>query len=241
MSESLSLMLRFRPFGRSVSPFEFAALFEDVEALYLAVPEALDADQPVARHLARQQEARIRQMLGSPNALLGEIEYRARALQQLEVAGAPDRALMPLRYALARLAETDVERVAEGPWPKAEKISSGLTLERVSMRSPAEIVLSIPVAYWAASATSLLLFLEAIERRFNMRGRIRTERTELTARRRKAEVETARAERVLEQLRELDVRGEEAPHAEMLDGLQAPEDRPFELEEGELGRTRDAE
>ncbi|HEX6753843.1 MAG TPA: hypothetical protein VF093_09705 [Solirubrobacterales bacterium] len=236
MSNDLSLTLRFRPLHREVSCYEFAALFEDVEALYLAVPEALAAEQPVARHFALQHQIRTRQLLGSSDSLLAEIEYRARALRQLETAGAPEDALRNLRHALSRLTEADVERVAEGSRPESRQAHSGLSLQRVSMQSPAELVASIPAAYWAASGTSLLLFLGAIERRFNMVGRIKAERAELAARRRKAEVEETRALRVLKELRERDESEEMANRPQLLDGLAAtPQDRLFELEEGELG------
>jgi hypothetical protein len=235
MSNDLSLTLRFRPLRREVSCYEFATLFEDVEALYLAAPEALAAEQPVARHFALQHQIRMRQLLGSPNSLLAEIEYRARALQQLEAAGAPEDALIRLRYALRRLTEADAER-AEGFRLESRQTYPALSLQRVSMQSPAELVTSIPAAYWAASGTSLLLFLGAIERRFNMVGRIRAERAELAARRREAEVEEARALRILKELRGRDEREEMADRSELLDGLAAaPQDQPFELEEGELG------
>jgi len=236
MSDDLRLTLRFRPTRRAVSCYEFAALFEDVEALYLAVPEAIAAEQPVAHHFELQHQFRMRQLFGSPNTLLAEIEYRARALQQLEAAGAPEEALGALRYALRALAEADVERIARGPLPESKPTSSGLLLQRVSMQSPAELVTSIPAAYWAASGTSLLLFIGAIEKRFNMVGRIRTESRELSARRRKAEVEEAQALRVLEELREQEESGRIAARSPMLGGLAAAaHDRPFELEEGELG------
>ena len=241
MSDNLNLTLRFRPLRREVSCYEFAALFEDVEALYLAVPEALETEQPVARHFSSQHQIRMRQLFGSPNSLLAEIEYRARALQQLETAGAPEDALITLRYSLRRLTEADVERVARGSQPEALQTYSGLSLQRVSMQSPAELVTSIPAAYWAASGASLLLFLGAIERRFNMVGRIKTERAELAARRRKAEVEEKQALRVLRELRERDESEEMANGSELLDGLAAaPQDRPFELEEGELGLAEEA-
>jgi len=238
MSVDLRLTLRFRPLRREVSCYEFAALFEDMEALYFATPEALAAEQPVARHFALQHQARMQQLFGSPNSLLAEIEYRARALQHLETVGAPEDSLARLRHALRLLTEADLRQVAGIPRPEAEatQIDSGLSLQRVSMQSPAELVTAIPVAYWAASGTSLLLFLGAIERRFNMVGRIRTERAELAARRLKAEVEEERALRVLEELRERDEDGETVSRSGLLDGLAAaPRDRPFELEEGELG------
>lgn len=242
MSDDLSLTLRFRPLRRAVSCYEFAALFEDLEALYLAVPEALAAEQPVARHFALQHQIRMQQLFGSPNSLLAEIEYRARSLQQLEAAGAPEETLRQLRFALNLVAEADVERISEGPWPQPRPVSSGLSLQRASMQSPAELVTSIPAAYWAASGTSLLLFLGAIERRFNMVGRIKTERAELAARRREAEVDEERARRVLEKLRGRDESEEIANRPEILDGLSAaPQDRLFELEEGELGLADTAE
>jgi hypothetical protein len=236
MSDDLRLTLRFRPLSQAVSCYEFAALFEDIDALYLAVPEALAAEQPVARHFELQRQIRLRQLLGSPNSLLAEIEYRARALQQLEASGAPEEALRALRYALRLLTETDVERIAGNPRREPPELSSGLLLQRISMQSPAELVMSIPAAYWAASGTSLLLFLGALERRFNMVGRIKTERAELAARQLGAEVKEAKALRALKELRQKDADEETETQSEMLGELAASsQDRPFELEEGELG------
>jgi hypothetical protein len=69
-----------------------------------------------------------------------------------------------------------------------------------------------------------------------MVGRIKTERAELAARRRKAEVEEAQDLRVLRELRERDESEEMSESSELLDGLAAAQhDPPFELEEGELG------
>lgn len=94
-----------------------------------------------------------------------------------------------------------------------------LRVRSMSMSSPWDLLAYIPTAY--AAGQGLLLFLRAIEERFNMRGRIQTERVELEAERAERRADQAEAE-----VREERARGE-------LQGLQAANTR-LQLVRGEL-------
>jgi hypothetical protein len=231
------LSLRFRPDRRASSCYDVAAVLEDMEAVYFAVPRALATEEPVQRHVVTEHRARFEETLGWPDLTLAEIEYRVRAIRQLEVLGADERTLTELRAATHLLAEGDVKRVVEGQRPRAtapqRPARQSMNLRRMTMESPLQIVVSIPAEYWA-DGTALVLFLGAIERRFNMVGRIRTERVDLEARRaeRRADAREAdlRAARTEQALAELQARREDSP---LLEGL-GPSQQQFELESGEL-------
>jgi hypothetical protein len=100
-----------------------------------------------------------------------------------------------------------------------------------------ELVLSIPPSYWVGG-TTFLVFLGSLEKRFNMVGRIRTERAELAAKRatsraeaREAEVREAEAQQTLIALRERERQEQSEDEERLLEGL-VPGQRQFELETG---------
>jgi hypothetical protein len=96
---------------------------------------------------------------------------------------------------------------------------NAIRLRRLTLGSPLDLVAHIPADYWKGGG--FILFLLALERRFNMVGRIRTERVDLRAR---------RAERRADE-REAELREERA--ARELEGLRQ-DDQPFRLLEGEV-------
>jgi hypothetical protein len=104
------------------------------------------------------------------------------------------------------------------------------------MGSPLDFVASIPSEYWTGGG--FVLFLTAVEAKFNFVSRIRTERAQLAAQRaqagadeREAQVRDVRAQRALEELQRRDELAEEL-HEEVA-GLADPK-APFQLESGTL-------
>lgn len=221
-------------------------MLEDLESLYAAVPEAVAAEQPVRQHLAVQQQTRLEKALGLSGSVLSEIEYRARAVSRLESTGAPAETVEVLRAELRLLAESEANRIYfNRRFEQSEpgRKSGALELQRLSMSSPLELVLNIPPGYWIGG--SFLFFLGAVEKRFNMVGRIRAERAELSARRaagradeREAEVREVEAERTLNALREREVREQNENEQALLRGL-VPGQAQFELEAGTVRAADD--
>lgn len=174
------LSLRFRADRRESSCYEVAAVLEDLEAIYFAVPRALSAEEPVQRHILAEHHSRFESALGLSEFALGEIEYRVRALRHLEAFGADGRTLDALRKAINLVADSEVSRIHGGsPLPQrtAPAPVEPLHMRRLSMGSPLEIATAIPFEYWT-SGVAFVVFLRALERRFNMLGRIRTEKVE---------------------------------------------------------------
>lgn len=242
---AMLLSLGFRPERRSSSCYELAAVLEDLEALYAAVPKAASAEEPVQRHILAEHRSRADEALGLPDSALAEVEYRVRALNRLEELGADRRTTELLRAAVQGLAESEAQRAHEGrrlaPPDAAPAAGQPLEVRRVSMASPLALIVSIPFEYWAGP--SFLLFLAALERRFNMVGRIRTEKADLAARRaerradeREAQVREKAAEQTLVRLRE------QGPDYEspLLRGLE-PGQQQFELRTAELMPDADPE
>lgn len=202
----LLLSLRFVSTSKDdPRPEEIASVLEDLEGLYRAVPAAGALGVPVvellaAYHVARAEAAAARLPADSyalrPWLSLPEVEeylYWARTRRRGRGYEYRSGALLPPEHAMR--------------------------VQHLSMRSPLDLVASIPPEYWQAGG--FLLFLKAVEAYFNMPQRIRTERIDLKAR---------QAERRAEQ-REAELREERA--ARELQGLRH-EDAPFVLVDGEL-------
>src|SRR5690349_16515142 len=186
MATAMLLSLRFRPEQRNSSCYEVAAVLEDLEALYAAVPKAAAVEEPVRGHVLAEHRSRIDAALGLSDFALAEIEYRIRALGHLEALGADQRTIELMRAAVQGVAQSEARRAYEGGDPaplmaSSREAISQLDVRQISMASPLQLLVGIPFEYWAGP--SFLLFLAAVERRFNMIGRIRTERVDLAARR----------------------------------------------------------
>ena len=107
------------------------------------------------------------------------------------------------------------------------------------MGSPLDLVLSIPPEYWTGGG--LFLFLTAVEKKFNVVERIRTERAEQAAQRaearareREAELREAAAERQLSELRSQMLNAES-----QVSGFDDA-DVAFQLQRGDLAPEREA-
>jgi hypothetical protein len=204
------LALRFHPRDEDPRCEEIAHLLDEVEAIYRAAPAAAALGLPVAE-LVRDYR------IAHADALAEELPYPVdpRAWSRL-------RRRLPfpefeeffflLERAQGRGRDRRYGSLAAAP-------EHPLRVREMSMRSPLDFVAHVPSEYWQGGG--FLLFLAAIERYFNMDGRIRTERLDLRAKRAERRADEAEAE-----LREERARRE-------LDGLRTG-DSGFRLVSGEV-------
>jgi hypothetical protein len=219
MSDALLVELRFRARVESPLLTDMANLMEDVEGLYFAAHDAFTQERPLLPLFLAERRARRGAAEGFSDELLAEIEYAARAVSRLEAAGANPDVLSRLHHGAELLAERQLQEVYWGRQHGGSlSAAAPFKVRKLSMASPLDVVLSIPSEYWMGGG--VVLFLDALERKFNVLDRIRTEKAELAARRASAKADEAAAE-----YREIQVR-------QAIDALRHREERPARSVEG---------
>jgi hypothetical protein len=198
---------------------EIASVLDDVEGLYRVVPAAAALGVPVVALLADYRGARAEEVSDLFPWLLDPSAWK-RVRRSF-----PPPDLEELQYLAYRWRRE--RNQAYGQWSLYPP-ENPMQVRRLTLGSPLEFWSYIPAAYCAGFM--LTRFLRALEERFNMADRIRTERLDLEARRAEREADT----------REAEVREERA--ARELAGLRR-EGGPFQLIEGEVEpeRTDDAD
>lgn len=209
-NDAVILALQFQPTADdNPRPEQIASTLEDIEGLYRVTPVATALGLPVADLLTDYRLARAEAAAYDESAFhLDEYEERlARALKRFD--RRPSYPSYELEDAIYLLSRLDRERLLRRHRPRLLlEPEHAMRLQRIHMESPLELLSRIPAEYWTAGG--FFLFLRALEARFNMVERIRTERVDLRAR---------RAERRADE-READVREERA--ARELEGLRDP-------------------
>lgn len=185
-------------------------MLEDLEGLYRAAPAARALGVPVADLLA--QYYMVRADAARPWAPWPIDARASRRLRRL-----PSPELEEFLYLTSRLWRSEPER----RYPRQALFApeNAIRVRRLTLGSPLDLLAHIPADYWMGGG--FVLFLRALERRFNMVERIRTERVDLAAK---------RAERRADE-REAELR--EARAARQLEGLEQ-EDAPFQLTSGQV-------
>lgn len=185
---------------------EIASVLEDLEGLYRSAYVAAEAP-----------------WTGSVAEVLRE--YRAaRAVYRIE-AGGLRPGQVPLEEFLYRYSGTwgrSLHPPFKPPLGRPARLlpsDQDMRVRRLVMQSPLDLLAGIPAEYWTGGG--FLLFLKALEKYFNLDGRIRIERVDLKAQ---------QAERRADE-REAELREERA--ARELEGLRRPEGSP-RLISGEL-------
>jgi hypothetical protein len=203
----LILALAFEsPTGEDARPEEIAAVLQDLDGLYRITPASTALGVPIVELLTEYYYAR------AETAAWDASDWPLRRARYERLT----RSYQASEFEYFRERWETGRRAALTPPPHALRVS------RLHMGSwPLDVLAQIPPDYWKAGGFTL--FLAAVEHRFNMVGRIRTERAELKAKRaqaradeREAEVREAHAARELEGLRATDgplqlVRGEVRP------------------------------
>ncbi len=188
-------------------PEEIASVPEDVEGLYRGAPVESALGIPVAELLSQYHAARAETAAEWPPWPFYPRDWRRLGPRELD----------ELFYLASRVwRQGSTRRYASPVLPAPE---NAIRIRRLNLGSPLDLLAHIPPEYWKGGG--FILFLAAVERRFNMVERIRTERVELRAR---------RAERRADE-REAELREERA--ARQLEGLRQ-EDPPFQLIAGEV-------
>jgi len=232
VADYLLLSLRFRARYREPMLHEVAGVMEDIEAAYYTA-HRFTRDENLARQGAfsfatafNAEKLALSGGGGFSEDVLAEVEYTSRAIQRLERSGAEEWVLGRLRNGLEALLDQQNVQLRFGQLPgRVATPVAPLEMRRLSMASPLDILVGIPPEYWKGGG--LVLFLAALESRFNMVGRIRVERANLRADLREAELRERTAARALE---ELEHGGDVRPP---VPELEQP-DAPFQLEEGEV-------
>lgn len=214
--------------------YAIGAVLEEVEAFYHAAGRAYGREEPFLPHYLAERR-RAREAGGISEDVLADIEYTSRTIMRLERAGADREAVDSLRDAVRLLARHEAETVYFGGQRRRDyAVGPPLDVRRVSMASPLDLATSIPPEYWTGGG--LVLFISALERKFNAIERIRTERVDLAARRaerradeREAQLREAQAQHELSRLRDRD-----SPEDERLLAEMPPQDPDFRLEAGEV-------
>jgi hypothetical protein len=190
-------------------PEQVASVLSDLEGLYRVAPAAVALGVPVAELLASYYAATAEMVILDLTEPSAEV-FEYRFMREFERFA---RRSQSQRYPLPALEELFYVWMQEGgPARRTASISpppNALRCRQLSMGSPLDVLANIPPEYWMGSGGGLMLFLAALERRFNMVERIRTERIDLRAKRAErradeleAELRRERAARELAGLRE---------------------------------------
>lgn len=204
------LALRFEARDDDPRCEEIAALLDDIEALYRAAPAATSLGLPVAELVRDYRVARA-------NSLADDLPYQldprewSRLLRRFPSPEFEDFFFLLTRSRLGARHPLYASLLIPPEHP--------LRVRELSMRSPLDFLAHVPAEYWGGGG--FVLFLAALERYFNMAGRIRTERIDLKTKRAERRADEAEAE-----LREERARRE-------LDGLRR-RDTSFRLVSGEV-------
>jgi hypothetical protein len=191
-------------------PEDIASVLDDLEGLYRAAPAARALGVPVADLLSQYYIARA-----DAATHWAPWPIDPRALRRLRRLPSPE--LDEFLYLTSRLWRSEPAR--RYPHQTLLAPENAIRVSRLTHGSPLDLLAHIPADYWMGGG--FVLFLGALERRFNMAERIRTERVDLAAK---------RAERRADE-REAELR--EARAARQLEGLEQ-EDAPFQLTSGQV-------
>lgn len=210
------LALRFQARDDDPRCEEIAQLLEDVEAMYRAAPAAAALGLPVAELVRDFRAARA-------DSLIDDLDF---PIDPREWSRLRRRLPFPEFEEFFFLIERAGRRGRDARYGSLPMTPEHpLRVRELSMRSPLDFLAYIPAEYWQGGG--FLLFLAAIERYFNMDGRIRTERLDLRAKRAERRADEAEAE----------VREERARRE--LDGLRSG-GTGFQLVSGDVRRDDDS-
>lgn len=239
MASDLGLSLTFEPL-EEMWPQHPAQLLWELQALYFAARAAREQEQnllPVYREELRIVVGEHRSL----DDLVAEVEYLDRAARRLRLGDAGPDVWEPLSHSAGLLARQIVNGVAYPRefLPDNARRRIAPRLRRMSMGSPFDIVMSIPAEYWTGGG--LFLFLTAVEKKFNVVGRIRTERAEESAKQAEARAREGEAEvrEVTAQIELSQLRARMQEAGNQVEGLE-DSSAAFQLQSGELVVEGDA-